>query len=220
MPQSFHYPPILSLVSTPRLSSYQTVFSPSCDSELYGIYVWAQHVVGALYPITQAVEVSLRNSIDQAARRKFGDKWWELAQFNTPATKDFIGNIDKAEKTLTRAWHVSERLRLGLPKGTKITAPVPSWPHDKIVAATDFSTWEFVLRDDFAAPSRSQEHDYLWPRLTGRAFRKYNTLSPSNLIARHKIIDIVHEVREYRNRCWFALKTDPAFASKTDPALI
>ncbi|MCD0501207.1 Abi family protein [Achromobacter sp. MY14] len=200
MPQSFHYPPILSLVSPPRLSSYQAVFSPSCDAELFGTYVWAQHVVGAVYPITQAVEVSLRNSVDNAARTKFGAKWWKLPQYQTPAHADFQGCMQKAENTLTKAWRASERIRLHLPKHAVVPSAVPTWSHDKIVAATEFSTWGHVLSDAFSASTRAQQSTHLWPVLMGTAFRKYNLLSSSSVDARHQIMNIVHEIREYRNR--------------------
>lgn len=198
MPQSFYYPPILSLASPPRLASYQSTFSPQSDCELYGIYIWSQHVVGALYPITQTVEISLRNTIDGTARRRFGEKWWLLPQFNSSQTKDFLGNFEKAEKTLTRQWRANQRERLGLAAGASLLDPI--WSHDKVVAATDFSTWEYVLRDDFSAPSRTKEQLYLWPRSTGKAFRKYNKISSSSVVSRHHILDLVREVREYRNR--------------------
>lgn len=200
MPQAFHYPPIIGLASSPRLNSYQNTFSPTSDAELYGIYVWAQHVVGALYPITQHAEISLRNAIDKEARRRFGDKWWRLPQFNTPQTQDFIANLNKAERTLTGNWRRTERARLGLSPNVPLQAQPPVWSHDQIVAGTDFSTWEHVLKDAFSAPTRADEPMYLWPRSMSKVFRHYNVVSSSSVTARHAIIDMVYEVRQYRNR--------------------
>ena len=141
MPLNFHYPPILSLISAPRLASYSITFTPGTDSELYGIYIWAQHVVGALYPILQNIEISLRNAIDAEARQRFGEFYWRLPQFNTPQTIDFSNNLRKAESQLNAEWRTHERRRRGLISGTL------AWSHDKIVAATDFSTWStfFVM---------------------------------------------------------------------------
>lgn len=194
MPQNFHYPPILSLISEPRLASYNMTFAPSTDSELYGIYIWAQHVVGALYPILQHIEISLQNAIDAEARQRFGEFYWRLPQFNTPKTIDFSNNLRKAESKLNAQWRTLEHRRRGLISGTS------AWSHDKIVAATDFSTWEYVLRDDFSAQDRTQEPHCLWPRSMSKIFRQYHAIDPSNLLARRKILDLVHEIREYRNR--------------------
>lgn len=199
MPQLFNYSSVLALASLPRMASFQLTFGPASNGELYGVYIWAQHVVGALYPITQHVEIALRNAIDQQARNRFHDYWWNLPQFNTPDTQDFIGNINRAEKTLTRAYKIAERKRLGLPSGAPIPSP-PPWSHDKIVAATDFSTWEYVLREDFAAQTTVTNAIYLWPVSMPRSFRKFGQLDPGPKLARKKILDMVHEIREYRNR--------------------
>ena len=182
------------------MASYQLTFNPTSDSELYGIYIWTQHVVGSLYPLTQNIEISLRNAIDNEARRRFGDKWWTLPQFNTPGTTDFRGNFTKAERTLTRNWLAIERKRLALPAGAAVPTPIPTWSHDSIVAATDFSTWEYVLKDDFSAPNRASEATHLWPASMGKVFRHYNLLNSSSVAARRQILDLVRELREYRNR--------------------
>jgi hypothetical protein len=205
MPQTFNYPPLFSLASPPRLASFQATFSPASASELYGIYIWIQHVVGALYPITQHVEISLRNTIDKEARTRLGgDFWWRLPQFNNANTLDFIGNINKAKSNLDRHWKTAERKRLGLPKSTNLppTSIVPTWTHDKIIAATDFSTWEHALRDDFATAVQADNHLYLWPVSMSRSFRRFNILNSSNALARKQLLDLVHEVREYRNRLY------------------
>ncbi|UTH75640.1 Abi family protein [Chromobacterium sp. IIBBL 290-4] len=200
MPHTFNYSQILPLASPQRLASYQLTFSPTNEKELYGVYVWAQHAVGSLYPLTNNVEIALRNSIDNEARRRFGDKWWMLPQFNNANTKDFIDNINKAKSSLDKAWKQAERIRLGLPSGAALPSSPPTWSHDKIIAATDFSTWEHVLKDSFSAPNRAQESNYLWPRSMGKVFRKYNIISASSTQARHDILAIVREIREYRNR--------------------
>lgn len=120
MPHTFNYSQILPLASPQRLASYQLTFSPTNEKELYGVYVWAQHAVGSLYPLTNNVEIALRNSIDNEARRRFGDKWWMLPQFNNANTKDFIDNINKAKSSLDKAWKQAERIRLGLPSGSRV----------------------------------------------------------------------------------------------------
>lgn len=182
------------------MASFQATFRPATDAELYGIYVWAQHAVGALYPITQNAEVTLRNAIDREACRRFGAFWWRQPQFGTGNTADFQRNLAKAEDNLLRHWRKKERLRLQLPPNARIPTPTPTFTHDQILAATDFSTWEYVLRDDFASPARSANSAYLWPLSTSRVFRKYSLINNIEADARKGLLDLVHEVRNYRNR--------------------
>lgn len=200
MPLRFNYGPVLALASPPRMASYQLTFAPSSDTELYGVYVWAQHVVGSLYPITHQVEIALRNAIDKEARRRFGDFWWNRPEFNMPAAHDFQSNLSKAKGNLDRAWKSAERKRLGLSSNAPLPTVPPAWSHDKIVAATDFSTWQYVLRDDFASPTSGTHANHLWPLSMSSVFRSFNLMDPSAAHARIKILDLVHEIREYRNR--------------------
>lgn len=58
------------------MSSYQTVFHPTNDVELMGVYLWNAHVCGAIYPLIGTAEVSLRNSIDRALCSTLGQFWW------------------------------------------------------------------------------------------------------------------------------------------------
>lgn len=200
MPLRFNYRPVLELASPPRMASYQLTFTPSSDSELYGVYVWAQHVVGALYPITHHVEIALRNAIDKEARSRFGNFWWTRPEFSTAGANDFQSNLSKAKGNLDRVWRSAERKRLGLPSNAALPTAPPAWSHDKIVAATDFSTWQYVLRDDFASPTRSANANHLWPLSMSNVFRSFSLVDPSTATARIKILDLVHEIREYRNR--------------------
>lgn len=77
MPQTLHYRPVLidSLISNERVNSYQSVFHPANDVELMGVYLWNAHVCGALYPLMGAVEITLRNAIDQALAADLGRFW-------------------------------------------------------------------------------------------------------------------------------------------------
>lgn len=50
MPATLQYRPTLidSLITRPRMSSYQSVFRPENDIELMGAYLWNTHVSGAI----------------------------------------------------------------------------------------------------------------------------------------------------------------------------
>ncbi|MFC3339733.1 hypothetical protein [Paracandidimonas soli] len=68
MPIALQYRPVLidTLISNERVNSYQSVFQPANDVELMGVYLWNSYVCGTLYPLIGAVEITLRNAIDQA----------------------------------------------------------------------------------------------------------------------------------------------------------
>jgi len=87
MPHILQYRPVLidTLISNERISRYQSVFQPVNDVELMGVYLWNTHVCGALYPLIGAVEVSLRNAIDQALVADLGRFWWTSTKMKVTA---------------------------------------------------------------------------------------------------------------------------------------
>lgn len=200
MPQSATYSSILPLITTPRLSSFITTFRPVRDCEIYGVYIWSQHAASSIYPLLQNLEISLRNSIDREATRRFGLKWWDnprLACSNRIQGTRFYGKIVQAIDKLNQNW-VQEQRVLGRP-----TDVLPVWSHDQIIAATDFSAWHFILKNEFSAPAgrnNGQHQRYLWPLSLGRCFKNYATFSSSSPTARKLLQDRLIELRQYRNR--------------------
>lgn len=203
MPHSSNYTPIIPLISTPRLNSYRITFKTTSDVDLYGVYIWAQHASASLYPLTQNLEITLRNAIDCEAKRRFGQYWWNtIAQRpNKQAQANlFLDNIAKAKSKLTKDWTEKERNKLGLPRNSPIPTPIPTWTHDQIIAATEFSTWQFILVDAFDSPHPSQNSNFLWPISTGKAFKNYANITPNAGQIRSKLINLIKELRDYRNR--------------------
>ena len=200
MPKNYNVPVALSLVSSPRMSSYQTIFSPSDSAELYGVYVWAQHAAGAMYPLTQNAEISLRNAIDIEATKRFGQYWWNLPGFNDKGSNLFQGNITSAQSKLFRAWEEKERKRLKLRRHQPIPTTAPIWTHEQIIAATDFSTWQFILHDAFHSKVQATHQDYLWPLSMPHAFKQFSKVGSSVNNARTNLVNLVKEIRDYRNR--------------------
>lgn len=197
MPLNTSLNTVLPLISGPRLGSYIVTFKPVHDHELYGIYVWSQLAAGALYPLLQNLEITLRNAVDAEATHRFGQKWWDspaLGCRKPISGTAFYGKIQRAIGNLDEAWKKQQK------KQNRPAFPLPTWSHDQIVAATDFSAWHFILNGDFAAPNSGQNRRYLWPKSTGRVFKLYGTLSPVEKTARQKLQDLIVELREYRNR--------------------
>lgn len=199
MPLNTNFSAVLPLITTPRLSSFITTFKPVSDHEIYGVYIWNQHAAGAIYPLLQNLEITLRNAIDREATRRFGQKWWDnpaLGCRNNIRLTRFYRKIEQAITYLNGNWE-NEQRRLN-----KTIQPIPVWSHDKIIAATDFSAWHFILKNEFSAPGRNnnQRQSYLWPLSTGRCFRQYNKISTNESVARTTLQNTIVEFREYRNR--------------------
>ncbi|WP_162303019.1 Abi family protein [Buttiauxella sp. 3AFRM03] len=198
MPQTTNYESIITLISNPRLCGYQNTFKTTNDSELYGIYIWAQHAAASLYPLLQNLEISLRNAIDREAKARFGLYWWDQIGKNVQGDTlpKFLVNIDKAKRTL----EIERRKKEARRKSPLDPFIQNQWTHDQILAATDFSTWHFILSNDFCSLSPKDNANYLWPKSLGKVFRNYSSITPNSKYARKEIGDLIFELREYRNR--------------------
>lgn len=199
MPQATNYKPIISLISSIRLDGYRTTFRPTDECELYGIYIWSQHAAASIYPLLQNLEISLRNAVDREARARFGDMWWEhIHSTKNRSECHFYKNIEKAKECLTREWRKKEmrRRRGAYTQGQS----VPEWNHDRIIAATDFSAWHYVLNNEFSAPASRDNQFYLWPKSLSKVFKNYSRINAHPQKVRKELIDLICELREYRNR--------------------
>lgn len=165
MPKTLQYRPTLTakLITNERINSYQSVFQPANDIELMGVYLWNAHVSGAIYPISGAAEITLRNAIDRALRARLGNFWWSgtklryrsfvrgtLPPHPVQAVRD---NFAKA----TRKFTAEQRSRYGV---TGHVAP----NHHGVVAKTEFSTWGFMLDHEFMG------NNLIWPSRLGAVF--------------------------------------------------
>ncbi|HFF1845479.1 TPA: Abi family protein [Yersinia enterocolitica] len=201
MPQKANYATVLPLITPPRLNSFITTFRPVQDYEVYGVYIWTQHAASSIYPLLQNLEITLRNSIDQEATRRFGKKWWDNPKLhcnNRIQNTRFYAKISQAIDKLNQDWEQEQRLA-----GNRRPGNPPIWSHDQIIASTDFSAWHFILKNEFAAPqgrNTGNHQHYLWPTSFGRCFKNYATFSTRNAEARKQLLDRLVELRKYRNR--------------------
>ena len=201
MPQNANYAPILPLITTPRLNHFITTFRPVLDCEIYGVYIWTQHAASSIYPLLQNLEITLRNSIDHEATRRFGKKWWDNPALHCQRriqSTNFYKKITQAIDKLDQDWEQEQRLK-------KIQNPgnPPAWSHDQIIAATDFSAWHFILKDEFSAPpgrNTGNHQHYLWPQSFSRCFKNYAAFSRKATKARQLLQNRLVELRKYRNR--------------------
>lgn len=194
MPHTVQYRPILidQLISTNRIASYSRVFSTKNDAELVGAYLWNSHVCSALYPLLSAVEVTLRNSIDAALTADLGKIWWKkgklqyksfaLGAAKAPRPVEFLAN------NFSSAFNTARKERSNR-TGQPYYACVPD--HHEVVSKTEFSTWEFILDDEYMG------NNLIWPKNLGQAFRGTWPTSANMLLT---CKDRVSLVRNFRNR--------------------
>ncbi len=194
MPHTLQYRPLLieALISNERISSYQSVFLPNNDVELMGVYLWNMFVCGALYPLISAVEISLRNAIDQALVAELGRFWWAGGKLRY---RSFAPDADAPRAVLavrenfakaTRS-HASDLRRRHAVRGT--VRP----QHHSIIAKTDFSTWEFLLDAEFMG------RGLIWPKHLSAVFRGPWPVHRAGAMLAH-VHDLVATLRDFRNR--------------------
>lgn len=202
-----NYENVLQTLSIARIDSFKVLLpqEPS-HCQLYAAYAWARDVSAAIYPLMQSLEIILRNSIDQEARRRFGEKWWDSPNKQTNTSKPkhgvFRGGIQKAEGALLNKWKDQKRrsLNLGFDANLPDTCVRPTFRHDDIIAATDFGVWRDVLTDAHASPDVASRDKFLWPNSMGRVFKRYNQYSSSPDSARREILNDLSNLKNYRNR--------------------
>ncbi len=191
MPHTVQYRPVLidQIISSHRISSYAKVFSVSNDVELVGAYLWNSHVCASLYPLLSAAEVTLRNAIDSALTADIGKFWWKKGKLryrsytagvvNTPQPVEYLTNNFQSAFKIARR---EKGKRLG-------SGGAPE--HQEIVSQADFSTWEFVLDNEFMG------NNLIWPKNLGQVFRGTWPTSASMLQVCKNRVSLV---RNFRNR--------------------
>ena len=76
MSQVEFYGELRQATSPSRLMRYFALKPEITDLEAFSLYLWNMSLCESLYPALQGVEVTLRNSIHQAASATFGDEFW------------------------------------------------------------------------------------------------------------------------------------------------
>nr|WP_075519123.1 Abi family protein [Moritella viscosa]SHO18156.1 Putative uncharacterized protein [Moritella viscosa] len=205
MPENITYDPVFKLITKPRLNSFDIFFKDNkTDISLYGAYVWSQSASASLYPLLQHLEILLRNSIDNEARRRFGDYWWDNISMDEsrPNWKNFNNCIDGAKRALKREWTKKEKAKRGISSDADLPAGInaPIFRHDDIIAKTDFGAWKEVLNSAHHTSVNAQQGSYLWPRSMSKVFKQYSEYGTSPDNARESILNAINEIKEYRNR--------------------
>jgi len=156
------------------------------------VYLWNAHACGTLYPLIGAVEISLRNAIDQALTADLGRFWWTSAKLRY---RSFAPGVDAPRPVqamrekfakATREY-VAEQRRRHAVRG-KVTPH-----HQGVMAKTSFSTWELLLDDEFLG------RGLIWPKHLSAVFRGRWPTHQTGLMLAHAR-KTVATLRDFRNR--------------------
>ncbi|ELR64621.1 Hypothetical protein C942_02314 [Photobacterium marinum] len=133
-------------LSSPRLDAYRTYFACKNDAEVIGVYQWNKAIATAFFPLLQATEVTLRNSIHNAAKSKYSgnSEWFRMNRF------------PKAKKKSEQLYKKRD--------GSWITPPPTA---DMVVSQLTFGFWVNMLTGNYDDPVHNNK---LWPSLIPVAF--------------------------------------------------
>lgn len=196
MPNSIRYNIIQNTISEPRIETYRNFFDKHSTEEIYGIYLWNKTLCGAIYPLLQACEVALRNAINTPAVNRFGTYWYDSLSHTQHNGRDnynysnLVSNFERARDNVVKKLNKQRRNNRQQP-----LRPGHRPDFNLVVAATDFSTWEFALH---TCHYRVNNKSYLWPKQTKRSFK--NWPHQSSYDTQVELYDIVSELRPFRNR--------------------
>lgn len=193
MPHRVSYiPHVIDGLSTDRLRSYSQVFNTTNNIDLVGAYLWNANICANITPILSLIEVSLRNQLDKELILKYKTNlWWKK---NILRYKSFTpgGNIPHAILMIRKCFSDSaksvirnKRNRYG------ISGYNPK--HNDIVSNAVFSTWEFLLDEEFMGRT------LLWPSGLSRVFLGEWTNNRASLFLTD-MKERVKFIREIRNR--------------------
>ncbi len=199
MPINYNYSEPERLFTSARLSSYKSAINTKNNAELFGAYNWNLAVIGAFYPLIQLIEVSLRNTLSNAAIASIsttGNNHWfdDIPHRLDQVTNGPAEQVTKFKEKMASAKRSAKRALRD--KGLATAEPT----HDQIIASTDFVTWEYLLDGHFYNGS---DNTFLWPAGFTKAFKRLpiSTQKKKKMNdQRDKIRRRIELVRGFRNR--------------------
>jgi hypothetical protein len=159
-------------LSSFRLQPYRDYFNCTNDAEALGVYQWNKAVSTAFYPLLQAVEVTLRNSIHNAARLHFSgnSEWFKMNKF--PNAKQFVERLVYKQ---SGSWII----------------PAPS--ANDAVSKLTFGFWVTLLTSTYDDPVNNSK---LWPILIPIAFPNASGFKATRAFIHHRF----DFIKDFRNR--------------------
>lgn len=161
----------INALSIDRLKSYEILCPRKMQADIIGAYHWNLLICQRLYPFIHSVEIALRNSIHQAASKKFETEFWFDIVITDGKSRSIL---EDTKNDLSRRFkHVSA---------------------SDIVAALTFGFWTTLIKQKTYANSHNPNR--LWPDLIPLVFPYF----PRGDDERKNISDRFEEIKLIRNR--------------------
>ncbi|EKZ9225785.1 Abi family protein [Vibrio vulnificus] len=193
-------------ISDPRLNTYKSLLRLKTDEEALRAYYWNKALSGALYPALQALEVTLRNALNEAVKNYHtgayaNDDWWfehiatdvqnNKIRKMPPVKKKHWLKTDRSGATVRRRHSYFEQQVLKTQRDLRSEGRTPI-RHDDVLSRLMFGFWCGLLGDDFEDVTNKA---LLWPNLLKEVFPN-TPYKPK----RHQIEKTLNRVRDLRNR--------------------
>jgi len=175
-----YYTSLQKALSAERLDSYRINSDPS-EFKAIARYFYNAALCEALYPALHALEVGLRNSLDQAIT--------EHCRTNWPNLRDWLSATSPVLCTPQRQDVSAARQRLRQSGKTQIN-------HSSLVGQLSFGFWTGILGRSYEVGGSASAN--IWPRLLKKSFPH---ISPQRR-TRNNIPFILTRVRRLRNRAF------------------
>lgn len=124
-----------------RLSTVQTFFQTSSDTDLLGCYAWNQAVASGLLPILGDFEVALRNALHMALSQYYrADDWMMTAIQTQKKPNDPKKYVQAKHKMPTRSLADIFNVMTKANRKRRVTP-------DDVIAALTFGFWEQLIKN-------------------------------------------------------------------------
>lgn len=202
VPNTINYNLVEQIISPQRIGTYRNFFHGHTDQEIYGVYLWNKAICSSLYPLLQAVEISVRNAINNAAIQKYGKNWHQTIKsepYKNPHTGQLSPdynyiNLKKCFQTAKKIAEKKEEKRIKQITGSPPTNPIIV-DFNQVIAETDFKTWEYATHKCFF---RVSDQGFLWPHNLKKAFFNWPTSKAKTTL--QQVHNLISELRLFRNR--------------------
>lgn len=166
---------IYEKLTTARLAQYQSFFGCSEQSEVLGAYMWNKAIGSVFFPLLQATEVTLRNSIHSEATKLFSNnkEWFRMKRL--PCSNKVANKYYKKGRN-------KKRLPINPPPAV-----------DSVVSSLMFGFWVDLLTKNYDDPVN---HSLLWPKLIPKVFPN----AKGELATRKKLHQRFKFINDFRNR--------------------
>jgi hypothetical protein len=122
---------IIATLSKRRFDTYHAAAGHDPERAL-ALYLWNAKLGASFHVPIQAVEVALRNRVNNALMTEFGRNWWKNGRFSSIIDRERVRDLDTVRSRIIR-------------KGLKLET-------DQIVAGLSFGFWVGMLQPKYNPP--------------------------------------------------------------------